>query len=522
MFVDSENPELGYEYFATIPWAYSLHKKGLLEGTRSGVGSEAFYWFSPKHEINPAQRDWENTKKCKAPNIYIHKPKLIEGEWEPVPYKEHYAPMKITFNKPTVIIYNRYSKEWGRPPINFFDLPTLRTLFTMLLPKYDIVYFNVRGRKELEDNSESLPFGDYDMIRKEFPKVHIIHDLVAKHGGDYNDVQLRLMAGCERFISMNGAPSMMCSSFGGENIIYSKECRELWPTVNTFYNVYPRFGNAVIKVVNTYDDLLQIVRSKWVNEDPIINILVRCKDREQGLERLYESLKNQTYKNWRVIASYENESTWKYLCKYPFEKIRVTPTAKPEHKPPGDEYKGFLHANLYFNEMMERVKDGWIMHLDDDDTFKSKNSLAGIAKHVDKVSLTLWKAGRMGSDKTIPMAEDFGKIVAGKISGIAFAFYHHHKYMAQWEPWRRGDYRVIKRLSERLKPKWVDAVYTIIGSAPPEKGTRERVSENVESRSKRVDAINAQVAARKASRVMAASNPPPARQKNCPHCGRPM
>lgn len=521
MVVDSENTELGYELFATIPWAYSLHLKGELEGTRSGVGSEAFYWFSPRHEINPVQRDWDHTKNCKAPNIYIHKPRLIEGEWEAVPYKEQYGPRKITFDKPTVIIYNRYSREWNRPPINYFDLPTLRTLFSMLLPKFDVVYFNVRGRKELEDNSESLPFGDFDMIRKEFPKVHIIHDLVAEHGGDYNEVQLRLMAGCERFISMNGGPSMMCSSFGGENVIYSKECRELWPTVNTFYNVYPRFGNSAIKVVNTYADLVSIVRSKWVNDDPLINILVRCKSREQGLERLYNSLKGQTYKNWRVIASYEDESTWKYLCKYPFEKIKAIPTPKPDHKPEGEEYARFLHANLYLNEMMDRVKSGFIMYLDDDDILKERTGLMGIAKNLDKYKLTLWKAGRMGTDKTIPMAQDFGTITAGKISGIAFAFHHSHKHMAQWEPWRRGDYRVIKRLSEYMKVKWVDDVFTIIGSAPPEKTTPKYIEDKLAQHKKNVDRINAEVA-QKLALKKATPQPQAIASEPCPHCGRPM
>lgn len=153
MVVDSKNVEFGYELIAALPYAYWHHLNGTLTGTISGHDSAPFYWFSPDHQINPANRDWHNTAEAakEIPNMMIHKARLSKSEWAPPSLKERYAPEAIMFYKPTVVIYNRYNKEWNRPPINYFDLPTLRTLFTMLRKDYQIVYFNVRGQEDLEE-----------------------------------------------------------------------------------------------------------------------------------------------------------------------------------------------------------------------------------------------------------------------------------------------------------------------------------------------------------------------------------
>ena len=237
MIVRSHNTEFGYELIATIPYAYALHQQGRLTGTESAVGSEPFYFFSPEHRIDPSPRDFANTAAAarSIPNMMIHRPELDLSEWEPPPIADHYAPDAITFEKPTVVIYNRYNLEWGKAPINYFDLPVLRSLFSMLCPSYTVVYFNVRGEEALEDNTHSMDLGDYAMIREEFPQVRIIHDLLKEHGSGYNTVQLRVFAGCKRFITMNGAPSILASYFGGENIIYTKECREITAGVGSFH-----------------------------------------------------------------------------------------------------------------------------------------------------------------------------------------------------------------------------------------------------------------------------------------------
>jgi hypothetical protein len=356
---------------------------------------------------------------------------------------------------------------------------------------------NVRGREELEDGAHSMDLGDYDMINRVFQFVHVIHDLVDEHGGDFNDVQCRIFAGCERFITMNGGHSILCSYFGGENIIYSKECRELWPNVNSFYNWYPEFGGSTIKVVNTYADLERIVKEKWVIETPLINILVRCHNRERGLDRLYGSLKDQTHINWNVFSSYESPATWKYLKKYPFHKMKVGVRGQIPERPPGDEYARPLPANLYLNELAKQVKSGYVVYADDDDLL-SKGALSLIAQHVEEDRVLLWRAVVDPGGRLIPSEENWKKIVAGDISGIAFAFHSKHLDKVNWEPWRRGDYRVIRDLCAQVQPKWLNIPLTIIGRAPSDKNTAAYMAEKKAEHMAKVARINEEVARKRA------------------------
>lgn len=498
MRVSSENMEFGYEVAATIPWAYALHLKGELTGTVSGIGSEPLYYFSPNHVINHEPRDYANTHKSVAPNTWIHVPRLDKGNWAPPPYKEVYKDRAITFDKPTVVIYNRYNKEWTKPPINYFDLPTLRALFALLDKKYQVVYFNVAGEESLEDNAHSMKLGDYEMIRKEFPQVKIIHDLVKHHKLTYNDVQMRVFAGCERFVTMNGGPSMLASFFAKDNIIYTKECKELRPTVNSFYNWYPDFGGSIIKVVHTYDDLINMVRDKWVRELPLINILVRCHNRPKGLDRLFKSIASQGYRNWNVIASYDNEETFKFLCKYPCYKVKVSPEPPPEHRPQGDDYRGYLAPNLYLNELASYVKDGYITYIDDDD-FYVPGALLAIAGGLSKNKLLLWNAKLEVNGRVIPEKKNKGKVVAGDISGIAFAFHKSHLHKVNWTPWRRGDYRVINDLAGYMPVNYMDNDLSIIGNRLDNFSTAERHAKALEHRAKKAEAINAAVASKRAA-----------------------
>lgn len=461
MVIDSRNTEWGYELVATLPYTYWHHINGTLKGTVSAAGSRPMYFFSHDHRINMAPRDFANTAAAAKdiPNMWIHKAELDESQWAPPPLADHYRERAIVFGKPTVVVYNRYNMEWGKPPINFFDLPTLRTLFDALSPKYDIVYFNVRGEEALEDNAHSMDLGDYEMIRSEFPQVRIIHDLVREHGEEYNTVQLRVFAGCRRFITMNGAPSILASYFGGENIIYTKKCREITPGVGSFYGWYHKFNPSDpshIRVVGGHDELIETVRMAWVDERPLLNILVRCHDRPIGIRTLLNSVAEQRG-NIRVIASYDTPETLKYLSGHPVTRIKVSSPEMTE-RPAGSDYKGWLGANCYLNDLMGIVTSGEIMFLDDDDVLLP-GAYDTIIENSDKDSLLLWKAlTREG--KTVPDDDHFGQIEAGSIAGIATSFHHSHKGKARWTPWRRGDYRFIKDMSRHIRPKFIDAVLT--------------------------------------------------------------
>lgn len=491
MRVDSHNTEFGYELIATLPYAYWLHKNNMLSGTISGPGSEPYYFFSPKHEINRSPRDFANTSTAAKviPNMWIHKNRLDKSRWEPPPLKKQYQHQAILFDKPTVVVYNRYNKEWGKPPINYFDLPALRRIFSCLSGSYSVVYFNVRGEESLEDNAHSMELGDYEMIRKEFPDVRIIHDIVRQFSSDYNTTQLRVFAGCDKFITMNGAPSILASYFGGENMIYSKECRELSSSVNSFFNWYPDFGGSHIRLFNSTTDLISAIDRMWVKKHPLLNVLIRCHDRPKGLDRALAPLMEKP--EIRVICSYDNDNTWKYLSKKRVEKVAVVPLA-PQKQPPGDDYKNPIPANLYFNEMYKRITGGYVMFLDDDDEAVDADRILSLCEE-DKV--LLWRVqSRTGA--LVPSDENMGRIVAGDISGIGVCFHSKYLHLAQWEPWRRGDYRVIRSLVSRVEPKWTQGVFTKMSKRIDGMPKADLMKQRIAEVKKRADELAIEVARR--------------------------
>lgn len=66
--------------------------------------------------------------------------------------------------------------EWGQPPANFIDIPTLLQLFTMLTQRYTIVYIRPDPNRHSlpgfsRDHSDIYEWNDFEEIRKWHPEV---------------------------------------------------------------------------------------------------------------------------------------------------------------------------------------------------------------------------------------------------------------------------------------------------------------------------------------------------------------
>ena len=462
MIVNSHNIEFGYELISALPYAYYLHSKGDLTKTISGNDTECLYYFSPNHEINTEPRSWYNTPKAiNIPNIDIHKPYLNKENFLAPPLKKEYANKEFKFKKETVIICNRHNIEWGKRPINFFNLNTLEQMFIMLQDKYQVIYINVEGRKELYDNAPPIQLGDYDLLKK-YPKVINIHDL-HKEGTSFNELQLKIFANCKKYITMNGGHSILASYFGGENIIMSKyghpQTKEINPENNSFYRWYNEFGGQRIKHVCNEKELISAIKVQWINKEPIVNILVRTSNRPNYFNNCIKSILSQTYKNINIFCSIDNKE--KYTIKYPVYPVNVTKVTKIKDRDKNNEYGIKFPSNLYLNELQAKVKEGIIIYLDDDDIFSDNNSLRTIVDEYNKGNeLIFWKVESQG--RVIPNKNNWGKApVSCDISGIGMAFDNKYKKFAKWEPYKRGDYRVATKLYNNIeKIKYIDKILT--------------------------------------------------------------
>jgi glycosyltransferase involved in cell wall biosynthesis len=453
--INSNCPEFGYELLSALPYTYSLYLKNELQETISAFDTSCLYFFSPKHTETNCQRSWDNMNELwntNFPNINIHRSELDWDLFSPPPLKEYYKDKSIDFDKEKIIIFNRYNKEWGGPPINYLDLNTLDKLFNLLSDEYQIIYINLTKNDKYFDGAKPLSLND-ETILKKYPKVLTIYDVINDNPGlTYNETQLRLFSNCSKFISSNGGQLILSAYFGGENIIFSKKCRELDPKVNSFYRWYHKLGGGTFQHIDNYNDLIQLVTEKWVDKKPLINILVRTSGRPNYFKDCINSIYNQSYKNWNIIVGVDDLNSKKYVqpIKGRFISYDYTNYIYPK-KPNLPEYGVEFKYNLYLNDLQKEVNDGYIIYLDDDDKLWNNNSLKDLVNVIrNDDDLIFWKV--RFPNRLVPSDNNFYKSpVLKDISGIGFAF--HNKYKINWEPFKRGDFRVANTLYDSVPNK---------------------------------------------------------------------
>lgn len=459
-------PEFGYELLSTIPFAYLLHKQGLLRKTVSGFDTSQLYWFSPKHEEVSGKRSYDNVKKLQSqrfPNSYIHRKQLDWDFFCPPPYKDHFQKLAIKFDKPTLIISNRINREWKGEPVNFLDASTLAEIIRLLHDKYQIVYletshFDSRYEDHAEFLSSTRLFSEVD-----FSGVIKFSDLRSHFPGlSMNELQLRLYAGADKFISQNGGLGILASYFGGENILFTRACHEVNPNINSFYGWYTRLSKANITVCRTEADLFNTVDQRWVREQPLINILVRTSQRPNYFHDCICSIADQSYKNVRILASFDDAESEEYITKFPCVRIPVKKwEGSPLVKPDGDEYGIWFPFNEYFNELLEYVSIGHVIYLDDDDQLLDSNSLQVLVRCLAKESpdTVFWRVKFPSRIVPNDMNWSLKRPICGDISTIGFS--HDAEIKPLWEPWKRGDFRVANSIFSRFsKVVWLDEELT--------------------------------------------------------------
>ncbi len=491
--VDSGNVEFGYELIASLPYAYCLYEKGLLKETISAVDTECLYYFSPRHLINPSSRSWDNMSLVrKMPNMKIHQPSLDWSKFSPPPLKEKYRNTRFVYDKPIICICNRVNIEWNKGVINYFDLTILEKLFKKLKKNYQIVYFNIEGRKEFYDGADPVSIGDFDLARKH--GAIVIHDLYKENPDlSFNTLQLMVMANCEAFITMNGGYSILASYMGGTNLIYSVECKELGANINSFYRWYHRFGGSRIIHIDSYDKLYESADYVLVKKKPLVNILLRTSKRPKFFEECIKSIEGQTYKNIRIIVSTDNNDTEKYVVPYKVVPIKCVPNNNIQEPPNDRAYGAIAHYNLYLNDLARQVKDGWVIYMDDDDLFSSPTAVENIVNKIENDdSLVLWRI--FSSSRVVPNDSNFGKEPFNcDIGGNSFMFHSKHLPSVNWEPYRRGNFRVASKLYNMLKPVWIDDIYVSTQMDTGVAGLGQQIDKDYymeNSNTTRIDIIN--------------------------------
>ena len=180
-----------------------------------------------------------------------------------------------------------------------------------------------------------------------------------------------------------------------------------------------------------------------------INILIRHTYRPKQFKKCIESVLNQNYTNYNIIVSYDDDRCLEELRKYNnIEYFNIN--IRCAHK-----YK----FNLYCNELMNKVEDGWIIFLDDDDKLTDKNCLKKINMNLQKENdIVFWKFLR--PDRII-YPNNIKSISCGNVVSCGYCFHSKFKDTSKWIPRRSGDYYFLERLlKNNFNRKFIDIILT--------------------------------------------------------------
>src|SRR5690606_28259928 len=181
-------------------------------------------------------------------------------KWEPVPLKEIYKNDIYVFDKPILIIANRYNMEWDGPPISFFSIDVLDFMINRLKDKYTIIYNRPRPQNITMDNSDIYDLDEYDWIEETHPEVILMENLFKENKAkakNFNHLQLMVYANADRFISIHGGTATLASYFGGTNIILSKQGPE--HHFKCFHKLFPKLSGAEIFHAKTDEELMDLI-----------------------------------------------------------------------------------------------------------------------------------------------------------------------------------------------------------------------------------------------------------------------
>lgn len=190
----------------------------------------------------------------------------------------------------------------------------------------------------------------------------------------------------------------------------------------------------------------------------VLNILTRTCDRPNRFKRLKESIEAQKWggKVWHIVSIDRPND-------YADADVIVPALGTIAPSPPESDQK-YRDApyNLYVNDLLEAVEDGWILILDDDDELLDEDCLAALEPYMtdpDRLLICRFAMNLPRSEKMMVMPVHFGEeLVPNDVACSCAVFHSKHKHLARWHGKYCGDFFGVSNLAKKLKVVWVDKV----------------------------------------------------------------
>ena len=192
--------------------------------------------------------------------------------------------------------------------------------------------------------------------------------------------------------------------------------------------------------------------SERIEQDFMINILMRNTYRPMAFAKCINSILTQTYKNFKIIMCYDDDRCLEYLRKYEDNKrIDIFKTNNIDKTLP-------KFYNLYCNQLLEKVDKGWIIFLDDDDMFATNDALQTIASRLyTQDHMLFWKFKR--PDREIYPDK---RVLPDSVASCGYCFHTKHKNLSRWTITQGGDFNYIEGLLRRkdFSLRFINSVLT--------------------------------------------------------------
>ncbi|WP_407304631.1 hypothetical protein [Acinetobacter sp.] len=256
--------EFGPELQFVLPFAYWHYRNGTLNSTCSSKSTREFYYFSDNHIEEFDERTNEGNYNFDIPRILYSQSYDME-KWLPVPLKKQFQNDIYVYEKPILILANRYNMEWGGAPISYFDIPTLDYIISTLKNEYTIIYNRPRPENITEDNSETYDLKEFEWLENTHPEVLLMQTLYEENQGNannFNHLQLMVYANANHFVSIHGGTSVLASYFEGMNLILSKQGPE--HHFNCYHKLYPKLSGAKIFHAKNNEEVKKYIQEHFM------------------------------------------------------------------------------------------------------------------------------------------------------------------------------------------------------------------------------------------------------------------
>jgi|TARA_R110002012_G_C11668986_1_gene612898 hypothetical protein len=229
---DAEVCEWGNELVRVVPFIYELFLQNKNIKIETTKGMRPFYYFLKDEQViikykNRYHMKGIYSKDIPSQNLYDNH--LDYEYWTPPPYKHHFNSQKIVYpenklnpQKKTLIISNKYNKEWAWEGINAIPLEVLDKLFNSLKESHNIIYNRLNPKYFVIDD-DTLPFDSFDdaSILQKHPEVIDVNEVYELNTDmDISTFQLILFSHASKFINVQGGLGHFASFFGGKQLFY--------------------------------------------------------------------------------------------------------------------------------------------------------------------------------------------------------------------------------------------------------------------------------------------------------------